>query len=431
MKVGLLYLPHPSLVEPDAQAPMGLLYLASVLEQNNIPIKLFNLTTFQDDEAINQLTECDMFGITTTCLELLQANDFAKKIKNKFPNSKVVLGGPGTICDEYVDFNIIDSILKGEGEITILKIVKDVEKNNLQKIYYGEIVKDLDSIPFPSRHLLNKQGGTIFANHTTYDKTFRMEYKGNGSTAIVTSRGCPFNCTFCSAKALNPKIRFRSPQNVYNEIKHVYDTYKIKQFRFSDEMFTANPKRVYEICELIKPLGLVWRISARVKPLTKEILVAMKKAGCVEISFGIESFDEDVLEGLNKQTTPPANANALIMAKEAGLMTRALFMIRTPYQTKNTVKKNIKWLKKVPYDTIAVTSFVPLPGTELWDNPDKHNIEILNKNLNDYNFYFYGSSGKNELKDIIKIKDRSLEEFNEESEYFRNWIEQEGRTNRG
>ena len=331
-----------------------------------------------------------------------------------------------------MNFNIIDSILKGEGEITFLKILDDIQNNKLQKIYYGEIVKNLDILPFPARHLLkDKQGGYIFANRTTFDKTFSMQYKGNGRTTILTSRGCPFACHFCSAPSINGKVRFRSPQSVYNEIKYVLDTYKIKQFRFSDEMFTAKKSHVFEICKLIKPLGIVWRISTRVKPLDMETLKVMRKAGCVEVSFGIESFDDDVLTLLNKKTTAEDNARGLRMAKEAGMITRALFMIRTPGQTKDTVKKNIKWLKKVPYDTIAVTSFVPLPASQIWERPDDFNIEILNRNLSDYNFYFYGSSGKNELKDIIKIKNRSLKEFNEESEYFRKWIENEGKVNKG
>ena len=431
MTVGLIYLPHQYLIDPEAQPPMGLMYLASVLEQNNIPVKLFNLSSLTDEQAIEELTECELFGISVTSLELLQANDFAKKIKNKFPNSKIILGGPGTLCPEYVNFDHIDSVLKGEGEITILDVVKDVQNGQLKQHYQGKITKNLDDIPFPARHLLNTQGGHIFANRRTYDKTFSMEFKGHGSTAILTSRGCPYNCIYCSAKALNGKMRYRSPQNVYDEIKYVYDMYKIKQFRISDEMFTANPKRVLEICELIKPLGLVWRISCRVKPLTKELLQIMKNAGCVEVSFGIESFDNNVLKGLNKKATAEDNAKALIMAKEVGLMTRVLFMIRTPYQTKDTVRKNIEWLKKVPYDTIACTSFVPLPGTPVWEKPDKYGIEILNKNLNEYNFYFYGSEGKNELKDIIKIKNRSLKEFNKESEYFRLWIEKQGKTNKG
>jgi len=431
MKIGLISLPHPFLVDPTAQMPMGILYLASILEQQIIDVQVYNLSEYNDQQAIKQLEECDVFGITVTCLELLQANDFARKIKEKFPNSKVILGGPGTITDEYIDFNVIDSIVKGEAEITILDMIQDISVGNFKKIYYGEPVKDLDSIPFPARQFLDKQGGHIFANHRTYDKTFSMQYKKKGTTAILTSRGCPFQCSFCSAPSLNQKMRYRSPQNVYEEIKHCLDVYKLKQYRFSDEMFTANKEHVKKICELIKPLGIVWRISARVRPLDLETLKIMRKSGCVEISFGIESFDNDVLEMLNKKTTAEDNYKALQMARDAGFMTRALFMIRTPGQSKNTVAKNIEWLKKVPYTTIAVTSFVPLPGSDIWNNPDKYNIEILNRNLSDYNFYFYNKNGKNKLKDIIKIKDRSLEEFNDESAYFRTWIEKEGRINHG
>jgi len=431
MNVLFIYLPHPFLVDPEAQPPIGLLYLASILKQNNILVDLRNYSSFTVEEAIADLPEADIYGITCTSLELMDANEFGAKIKEKYSNAKVIVGGPGTISDEYVDFNIIDSICKGEGELTILKMIKDVEYGKLEKIYLGQRVMDLDTIPFPDRSLLDKQGGYIFANHKTYDKTFSMPFKGKGTTAILTSRGCPWNCFFCAAKAVNPNLRFRSPENVYAEFVEVLDKYKIKQIRISDEMFTAKRAHAERICELIKPLGVVWRISARVKPLTLELLKIMRKAGCVEISFGIESFDDDVLKGLNKGTTALDNMRAIQLAKQAGMMVRILFMIRTPFQTKDTVRKNIEYIKKVDYDTIACTSFVPLPGTPIFNEPDRFNIEILNKNLRDYNFYFFGSAGKNELRNIIRIKDRSLEEFNAESEYFRDWIEEYGKINRG
>ena len=121
----------------------------------------------------------------------------------------------------------------------------------------------------------------------------------------------------------------------------------------------------------------------------------------------------------------------LEIAKEVGMTTRVLFMIRTPGQTKNTVATNIRWLKRVPYDIIACTSFVPIPGSDIWINPDRYNIEILNRNLDDYNFYFFGKSGENELKDIIKIKDRPLDEFNAESKEFRDYLKETGKLNQG
>lgn len=426
MKVNLLYLPHPYLNQPDAQIPLGIYYLASALEQSNGgDVQVQNFSSMNEEQAIEKLELADVFGITVTVLELLQANRFAQRIKRKFPNCKVILGGAGTICDEYVDWTVIDSIVKGEAEITIHSILNDILLGNEKRIYIGEQVENLDLLPFPARHLAKDNlGGNIFA----YDKN----YKGEGSTNLITSRGCPFDCHYCCAKALRcGKTRFRSPQNVYDEIKFVQDTYNIHQFRIADEMFTADIERAKEICRLIKPLNIAWRISTRVKPFTEDLAKTLLDAGCKEISFGIESFDDEVLLGLNKRATSYDNAIALEICKKVGITTRALFMIRTPYQTANTIKRNIAWLKKVPYDIIAVTSFIPLPGSDIWNNPDKHNIEILNKNLDDYNFYFYGSDGRNELKNIIKIKNRSLEEFNEESEFFREWIEKQGKINHG
>lgn len=357
MKTIFLYLPHPYLKSPMAQIPLGLLYLAAVLEQQKMNVDVKNFSNYSSDEnAISDLPPADVYGITVTALELLQANRFAQKIKEKYPNSKVIFGGPGTISDNYVDWKYVDSILKGEGEITILTMLNDALLGNLKKIYIGEPVKDLDALPFPSRHLLKDNlGENIFA--------YNRNYKGEGSTTIVTSRGCPFNCTFCCASLLRGcGVRFRSPESVIEEIKYVRDTYNIHQFRISDEMFTAKKEHVKKICELIKPLNVIWRISTRVKPFSEEIAKMLLGAGCKEISFGIESFDNHVLEGLNKCATAEDNAKALEICRKVGLVTRALFMIRTPYQTKDTVAKNIEWLKKVPYDIIAVTSFVPLPG---------------------------------------------------------------------
>ena len=316
--------------------------------------------------------------------------------------------------------------MKGEGDITILDIIKDYDNNKFKKIYIGKIVKNLNKLPFPARQLLkNGQGGNIFA--------FNKQYKQGGSTIILSSRGCPFNCSFCSAPSFtyNRQMRFRSAENIYNEIKQVIKRYNIRQFRFSDDMFTTNKKHVLSICKLLEKLDIVWRISCRVNPFDYDMFKAMYDSGCKELSFGIESFDDNVLKLLNKKATAKDNVKALELSHKIGFKTRILFMIRTPGQTKDTVKINIKYLKQVPYTIIACTSFCPLPGSKIWSNPDKFNIKVLNKNLDDYNFYMYGSSGKNELKNIIKIKDRSLKEFNEESEYFRDWIENTGKTNRG
>ena len=430
MKVILIYLPHPYLKRPGSHAPLGLMYIASVLKNNGIDVEIKNYTSYETQDAIEDIPEADVYGITVTSLELLQANRFSYLIKQKMPNSIVGLGGPGTYTDEFVDYNIIDFICKGDGEITILDILDDIKKGDLKKVYYGKTVEDLNVLPFPARNLISEDGGGhIFA--------YNQDYKGGGSTVVMTSRGCPFQCSFCSCPfftSLNKGVRFRDPENVYKELKEIVSKYNIRQFKFSDEMFTLKRKRVFEICDLIGNLDIAWKASLRVKPFDYEMACIMREAGCKEVSFGIESFDNDVLKMLNKKTTDIDNAKALEIADKAGLKSRVFFMIRTPGQTKETVSKNIKWLDRVPYHLIACTSFIPLPGSDTWINPDKYNIEILNRNLDDYNFYFYGKKeggGDDNMTDIIKIKDRSIEELNKESLEFREYLDRAGKINKG
>lgn len=423
--VCLIYLPKPFLKQPDAQAPLGLMYLAAVLLQNNKSVILKNYSQYSYVDAIGDLPESKIYGITVTSLELLQANRFAVLIKNKYPKSKVILGGPGTFASEFIDFSAIDSAVQGEAEEKILDIIRHAETNQLRQIYVTNRINDIDGISFPARYMLtDRQGGNIFAKNKTY--------ADGDSTVIISSRGCPMKCAFCSApKMAQDKVCCRSPKNVGLEIKHVVENYGIRQFRFSDDMFTLNRKRVFELCEEIGKHNIFWRISCRVNPLDKDMLKSLWDAGCRELSFGIESFDDKVLFGLNKNATAEDNKRALEMSAQQGFSVRVLFMIGTPFQTRETIDINKKYIESTPFSIIACTQFLPIPGCDIWYNPDKYNVEILNKNLNDYNFYMFGPEGRRPMQPIIKIKDRPLDEFLKESEEFRDFIQEKGIVNEG
>lgn len=424
--VVLIYLPKPYLNQPEAQAPLGILYLAASLEKSGKSVSVKNYAAFTDKEAIDDLPKANLYGISITSLELLQANRFARRIKKKYPAAKICLGGPGTYSDEFIEWEVIDAICKGEGEFTVHEILKDAKAGALKKIYLGKRVDNLNLLPLPARHLLkDKQGGNIFA--------YNRNYKEGGSTVILSTRGCPYNCHFCSSPYFtnSHKFRFRSPEHVANEINHVVKKYNIRQFRFSDDMFTARRKNVLKLCDLIGKMDIVWRISCRVNPIDQDMLDIMHQAGCKEISFGVESFDDGVLHMLNKKATAKDNANALELAAKAGIKTRVLLMIRTPGQTKHTAKINISYLERLPYNIIACTGFIPIPGSAIWCRPDDFNIEILDRNLDHYNFYMYGPNGRIPLEPTIKIKDRPLDEFMKESEEFRDYVEEAGKINRG
>jgi len=424
MKVNLIYLPKPFLNEPNAQAPLGLLYLAAMLEEEGISVSLSNLAHCSTWGAITQIEEADLYGITVTSMEVPQANRFASLIKERFPNSKIIIGGPGTVSAECIDDSFIDSICFGEAETTIVEIVRDAERGDLRPVYNCGLLCDLDSLPLPSRHLLgNNQGGKIFA--------FGKSYKGTASTVLLTSRGCPCKCSFCASPTLWPKVRMRSADNVIEEAKHIVSM-GIHQIRISDDMFLCNLPRAKAICAGFKELGILWRISTRVKPFTPEIASMLFSSGCREVSFGIESFDDEVLRVLQKGTTAKDNIQACIIAKDAGLTIRGLMMIRTPGQTECTVGRNILGIEATPMDIVACSTFVPLPGSEIWNNPSKFGIEILSRNLEDYNFYFFGKGGKeNELKSVIRPLYRTLAEFNKETLEFRDYLKSTGKVNKG
>lgn len=424
--VCLIYLPKPYLKEPDAQAPLGLMYLAAVLEKNHKSVVIKNFAKYSDEDAIEELPKARLYGITITSMEIKQADRFSGLIRKKFPHAMIILGGPGAYCHDEVELKNVDSVCLGEGESIINDILEHAVKYQyLPPKYLAFPEKNIDNLPMPARHLLTYQGGNVFA--------YGKKYAEGETTIITSSRGCPYKCAFCSAPRLtyNNAVRYRSPQKVAEEMKYVMENFGIKQFRFSDDMFTVNKKRVIEMCEAIGPLGAAWRISCRVKPLDTETLLAMKNAGCKELSFGVESFDDTVLEGLNKNQTAWDITRALDMANRLNFSVRILMMIRTPFQTKNTIEMNKLYLKHVPYSIIACTAFIPIPGCDVWYNPDKYNIEIIDRDFDNYNFYMFGPEGRLPIKKIFRIKGRDVDEFHQESEDFRDWLEETGKLNKG
>lgn len=420
-----IYLPHPYLKRPDAQLPMGILMLAAVIkEDGRYSVEVKNYSAYNEAIAICDLPEANIYGITVTSMEVPYANDFAKWIKWKYPHSKVVLGGPGVIIPELIDWNLIDVAARGEADLMICEIIDRMTRESIPRFIYCNPPQNLDDLPYPAREMIDGPiGGNVFA--------YNKNYVGEGSTVILSSRGCPFKCAFCAAPTLTSTIRYRSSDAVVGEMKYVIEKYGIRQFRFSDDMLTSNKKRLLELCEKIGPLDVAWRGSIRVTPLDEEMLIAMKEAGCKELSPGFESFDDKVLKILNKKATVKDNIRALEMADKIGIRLRILLMIGTPGQTKKTIDINKYYVDNLPHIIVACTRFVPMPGSDIWYHPDKYGIEILSRDMKDYNFYFFGSDGVNDLKPIIKLKDRPLDEFIAETHEFRDWLYKREDINRG
>lgn len=373
MFISLIIPPSPFLGDQKRNPPLGIMYIAAYLEQNNYSIKLTDLRDLDHDEWLSHIPEGDIYGITATTPEYPYAIEIARQIKKN--GVVVVLGGVHASADPLGVDPIFDKVVIGEGEYAIINVINDV-KNGVEKRYYTTpLIKDINTLPFPARHLLN------------YDSfiSSKLTVKDQPATAITGSRGCPYNCAFCVSKLMwDRKVRFRTPENIIEEIKTIIDRYGVKHFRFQDDTITASKKWLTSLCEKLKPLGIVWRAATRVDRAQVELLQIMKDAGCYEIDYGIETISDNVLELNNKQITVKQIYQAVENARLAGLETRLFFMIGLPGQDINIADDIINFIEIAKPNAVDVSTFIPFPGSDIYNNPQKYNIKILTKDFTKY-----------------------------------------------
>ena len=361
----------------------------------------------------------DLVGITAWTTFVASAFKIASICKDE--NKLVVMGGPHISLkwDEVMKIcPDVDFLVKGEGEETFLKLVKSIEDRgmseekdelfkNIKGISYRwngkiihnpprEFIKNLDSLPFPSRDLL--------LNKNLYDS----EDMG----LIMTSRGCPYNCAFCATSIWKRKVRYRSIDNVIREIKLVIDTYGTRQFTFKDDTFTVNRKRVLEFCDRLieEKIRINWECNTRVDHVDEKLLRKMKVAGCNSIKVGIETGSERVLKLMNKRTVLSQCREAAKLFKKVGIYWTGYFMMCIPSETKEEVYQTLNFMKELKPDFASFSVYEPYPGTALFKIGIERGLIQNERTLEDYyNIlpkYYY-------VKDILRrIDTMDNEELN-------------------
>jgi len=418
MKAILINPPRSYLIEPESQAPFGLLYIGAVLEQEDWEVQYVDLAL--EDE----IPDADLYGITANTPDYEDAVEIAKRLKAR-GEGLVVIGGPHvTGVGGQVD-DIFDSWVSGEGELAIKAVIEDFP--NLAKGYIGRPVTDLDSIPFPARHLLQVQGGNIFAYHQRYHE--------GATTCLVTMRGCPYQCGFCAAGRKSP-VRFRGADNLIAEIQHVVDTYGIREFRLNDDHFALKRSRVMEVLPRMKECNIFWRASIRVDSVDPEVLELMAESGCVELSYGVESGDPQVLERINKGATIEQAANAMKWSHEAGITVRSLMVAGLPGETPDSAYKTIEFMEKTNqwWDIATLSNFVPFPGCPIALRPQDFGVKRLT--VKSYNFYLWtpGLDGEPVMTPIhnnVEMEDLSDEEMTKNKRILRAYFAGLQKVNKG
>ncbi|KYH39163.1 MAG: radical SAM protein [Candidatus Hecatellales archaeon B24] len=357
---------------------MGLAYLAAVLEQHGYKVEILDAPAFQltyeKIPAEVERRKPDIVGVTATTAVAPSALKTAQMVKEAAPEALVIMGGPHITFLPEETMKAEPSIqigVIGEGEYTLLDLVKTWEENgNLREVKgviyrengslkYSEprpLIENLDELPFPARHLLPMERYKVFGKHETLGLVF-------------TSRGCPFNCTFCSSSLIfGKRFRARSPKNVVDEVEEFIEQYKSNHVEFVDDLFIFDKKRVKEICRELKERGLdvLWVCSARVDTVDGEIFKEIRDAGCVMVYLGVESGVQRVLNLMRKGIKVEQSVRAVKLAKEAGLQVVASFVLGIPGETWEEAMETIRFAKKLDPDFVQFSLATPFPGTELY-----------------------------------------------------------------
>lgn len=431
--------------------PLGLASLAAVLQENGHEVLIYDADANVDrasemdfsaleskyseylrrvnnknDELWNELRNVllqfkpNLVGISVFTAKIASAFIAAQVVKQFDSNIPIVIGGPHPTVRAEESLKIssyVDFVVRREGEFTFLRLVEAIENNKLYNdiegvsfrsngnIYHNppaKYIQNLDQIPFPARDLL----------------LHKNSYTSEDMGMIMTGRGCPFKCTFCSSSGVwCRKVRFRSVENVIGEIQQVKEKYGTYQFAFKDDTFTLNRKRVHEFCRLIKEkrLKINWECNVRANLIDELCLTEMKSAGCNSVKLGVESGSDRILsEVMEKGITVEQIVRSSKLLNKAGIHWTGYFMIGLPGETKEEILKTLDIMRRIKPNFASLSVYEPFPGTKLFEKGLATNQVVSERTFEEYctispKYYYIKNLGKR----VETMSNEELEEIEE------------------
>lgn len=415
--------------EATIEAPLGILYIAAFLEKEGFGCAIIDASAVNlDKEGVVERSIAHaplLVGISTNAFSYRTAIEYAKLIKKRAPHIITVLGGPQASSLPYIclENEGLDGVVCGEGEEAVSDIIRNIRDKRdpfqgVKGAVYkrnGQIVRglpperivDLDRLPFPAHHLMPPI------------KHYRSRARRWPFMGIVTSRGCPCRCCFCSKDVFGSNVSFRSPENVVAEIEYLARHRGIKQLDILDDNFTLNRERCERICDLIikKSLSISINLQSGVRAdrLDEGLLRLLKRAGVFKIAFGVESGDENMLNIIYKGEKLETILNAAQLARKLGMVVIGFFMIGLPYDTMKTARKTIDFAKRMNPHIANFMITIPFHGTPLYTMVEKNGRFLIDVRKG-ISSGFYGNEvffelGELKEKDIKILYKQAYREF--------------------
>lgn len=364
--MNILLINPANVVSKSPYVPLNLAYLGAMLEQCGYKVRCLDYTVLpQNDDELRRilvLNDISLVGLTACTSQIVPAYRLLSFIKNANPSIRVVMGGihPTVLPQESLDHGA-DYVIKGEGELALVKLVHDIEADTAtERIVSHKRIENLDTIPFPARRLFGFPKGYT---------TFVMSRKDTVAAHVITSRGCTGSCIFCCRDIFGKHITSRSAKNVVAEVMQLKNLYGVNEISFADDYFTHDPQRVIEICDLLieNRVNIRWGCSnTRVDSGDASMFKRMAEAGCYRVNFGVESGSERVLRRIGKDITLDHVRRAFEQAEQAGLLTCAYMMIGHHCEMESDIKRTIAFAKELNPDAVQYAINTPFPGTPLY-----------------------------------------------------------------
>ncbi len=384
----------PDLLPPKTWVPLGIASLASALRTSGFTVEYRDLHDYDWPLVEALLTESDPDLVGISCFTFGRGNamHLAALSKRLFPEVPVVMGGPHATFfpDQTLASGNVDLVVMGEGEITTVELarrltgssvgclvqerIQNHELDNVRGIAFlkdgrvhltpaRESITDLDVFPFPAYDAFD------LAEYKSPE--IPPQYQSLPGTHVMTSRGCPFKCEFCSVnRFFKGKWAFRSPDNVIDELEELVADLGVQHVYFSDDLFSLNHQRTINICKKIldRKLNLVWMAETRVDCVNEEMLTWMRKAGCYRVYYGVESGSPRILKSINKGFTTAQVRRAFRMTHQAGMEPSCFLMVGNPGETQDTIDETIELIREIRPGTTPIVGITTiLPGTRQYE----------------------------------------------------------------
>lgn len=372
----------------NRMAPIGILQLAAWLEKHGHPTAVHDCLgphappTIAENAERVLATDPELVGFSATTSGFMDALEIAALIKARRPDIKIVFGNVhvsslgAPVLAEYPE---IDYLCIGEGEGLLLDLAEGKPLAEIGNLVWRDAenggengcrivtnprrnrILDLDELPFPA---YEKLAGFPQGYHLPL-----FAYAKRYGATMITSRGCPYTCSFCDRTVFERLYKVNSAQYVYDHMKHLRDNFGVYHINFYDDLFTAQKKRVFELCELLieKPLGMHFNCAIRTGHTSDEMLAKLKQAGALMVSMGIESADPEMMARHKAGVTLDAVKKTVEQIHAAGLRAKGLFIFGMPGETPETIRATSDFILSLDLDEMNMTKFSPLHGAPIWD----------------------------------------------------------------